>query len=159
MNPAITNQDDIPIPVPALLRAARRTYGAAIRAELQKVGCDDMPHNGIYVVGGIARNGPQLSQLIRELGVSKQAASQLLDTLAARGYIERFTDPADRRRMHVSLTERGEIVAKVSRTVIEQVDTEFVAAIGEDGYKQLKYALAVLIDINDKNQGLPRGIR
>ena len=44
---------------------------------------------------------------MRQLGVSKQAASQLIDTLVLRGYLERRVDPEDRRRINIEATERG----------------------------------------------------
>jgi MarR family len=91
--------------IPALMRGARRTYASAIRAALVEVGCDDMPRNGSFVVVSIARS--PLGDVIKELGISKQRAGQLVDTLVSRGYLERLTDAADRRRMTVSLTERG----------------------------------------------------
>lgn len=37
--------------IPALLRHARTAYGSAMRAALVATGCDDMPKNGMYVVG------------------------------------------------------------------------------------------------------------
>ena len=101
--------DDIAFP--ALLRAARRTYGSAVRAALAEAGCDDMPRNGSYVVGAIDRTGAPLSQIITGLGVSKQAAGQLVDTLVARGYLDRAPDPDDRRRLTITLTERGHAAA------------------------------------------------
>jgi hypothetical protein len=62
------------IVLPALLRAARGTYGAAIRDALAEAGCEDLPRNGSFVVGAISRTGAPLAHVIRELGVSKQAA-------------------------------------------------------------------------------------
>src|SRR5450432_3606240 len=50
---------------PALLRAARTAYGSAIRTALADMGCDDVPRNGSYVIGAIARTGAPLSQIIR----------------------------------------------------------------------------------------------
>ena len=68
---------------PALLRGARDVYGAAIRTALADAGCDDMPRNGSFVVGAIARNGSPLSEIITHLGLSKQRAGQLVDTLVS----------------------------------------------------------------------------
>ena len=85
------------IPIPALLRAARTTYGSAVRKALSEVGCDDVPRNGSYVIGAIDRTGAPLGDIIRGLGVSKQTAGQLVDTLVIRGYIDRVVDPDDRR--------------------------------------------------------------
>ena len=42
------------IAFPALLRAARTAYGAAIRAALAEIGCADVPRNGAFVLGSIA---------------------------------------------------------------------------------------------------------
>ena len=84
--------------LPALLRAARSAYGAAIRSALAEAGCDDVPRNGSYVIGAIARTGEPLSDIIQWLGVSKQAAGQLVDTLVIRGFLGRSVDPDDRRR-------------------------------------------------------------
>jgi len=81
---AVEHARDNEIVFPALLRHARYTYGAAIRAALAEAGCEDMPPNGIYVVGSIARNGSPLAEVIRELRVSKQAA------------LEQYLDPVDR---------------------------------------------------------------
>jgi len=118
--------------MPALLRAARRTYGTAIRAALAEVDCDDVPRNGPFVIGAIARGGSPLSEIIDALGISKQAAGQLVDTLVLRGYLDRAADPADRRRLTVTLTERGRLAAAFSRSAVEQVDAALVAEVGAD---------------------------
>ena len=62
------------VAIPALLRAARTTYGSAIREAMSEAGCDDVPRTGAFVIGGIARNGGSLGDIISALGVSKQAA-------------------------------------------------------------------------------------
>ena len=107
------------VPIPALLRAARGAYGHAVRTRVAAAGCDDLPRNGPYVLGGMANRGGNAGGLVRELGVSKQAASQLIDTLVLRGYLERRVDPDDRRRMEIELTDRGRAVAAVVREGVE----------------------------------------
>ena len=47
------------------------------------------------------------ADVVASLGLSKQMASQLIDTLVLREYLERRNDPVDRRRMEVRLTGRG----------------------------------------------------
>jgi DNA-binding MarR family transcriptional regulator len=135
------------VAIPALLRAARRTYGSAIRAAQVDMGCDDMPRNGAYVIGAIARGGSPLSEIITALGVSKQAASQLVDTLVARGYLDRSPDPEDRRRLTVTLTERGRAAAAAGRSAVQEVDAQLIARIGADYVAHTRVALGVLIEI------------
>jgi DNA-binding MarR family transcriptional regulator len=132
---------------PALLRAARTTYGAAIRAALAEIGCADVPRNGAFVLGSIARNGAPMGDVIRGLGVSKQAAGQVVDTLVVRGYLERTPDPDDRRRMSVSLTERGRVAAAASRSAVDRVDAALFARVGADQVATARAALGALIEL------------
>ncbi len=131
--------------LPALLRTARRTYGAAIRHSLAEAGFDDVPRNGIFVIGAIARTGAPLSEIIEQLGVSKQAAGQLVDTLVLRGYLNRAVDPADRRRLVVVLTERGEAAATLTRSAVDRVDSELAARVGDDRVAGTRATLVALI--------------
>src|SRR5580658_3668669 len=101
--------------LPALLRHARSTYGIAMHRALAEAGYDDVPKNGLYVIGGLALGAGDLplGQLVKELRVSKQAAGQLVDTLVLRGYLHRAEDANDRRKLTVTLTERGQAAAAV----------------------------------------------
>ena len=47
------------------------------------------------------------TRLAEHLGITKQAASELVQQLAERGYLRRESDPADRRTKVLVLTERG----------------------------------------------------
>jgi hypothetical protein len=78
MLPAMEADD---IALPALMRAARRSYGKAIKAALAGSGCDDLPRSGAFVLGAIACGGAPLGEVIESLGVSKQAGGALVDTL------------------------------------------------------------------------------
>jgi DNA-binding MarR family transcriptional regulator len=144
---------------PALLRAARAVYGSAIRDALSDAGCDDMPRNGAYVVGAIARTGAPLGGIIKELGVSKQAAGQLVDTLVTRGYLDRAVDPEDRRRLTITLTGRGHAAAGVIRSAVEQVDAVLIERVGADDVATTRATLASVIeaghDAGDHDPGQP----
>ena len=130
---------------PALLRAARRTYGAAIRRALLEAGCEDLPPNGPYVVVAIARSGAPLSEVIDDLGVSKQAVGHLVDTLVARGYLDRAPDPEDGRRLVVTLTERGHAAATTVRAAVDQVDAQLDAIVGAEYVAHTRATLAALV--------------
>lgn len=143
------------VPIPALLRHARTTYGAAMRKAQAEAGYDDVPKNGLYVIGGMAlETGPvPLGQLIEELGISKQSASQLVDTLVTRGYLQRTEDPDDRRKLTITLTERGRDAAAKQSEARKRIDAMLIACVGEDDVRRTRRTLAVLIDIG--HQGKP----
>lgn len=135
--------------LPALLRHARTTYGKAMRAALDEAGFDDIPGNGLYIIGGLAienRDVP-LRKLVRELGITKQGAGQLVDALVMRGYLSRAVDEADRRQLIVTLTDRGRAAAKVQGEVRERIDAELLERVGADDVKAAKRTLGALIDM------------
>ena len=143
--------------MPALLRHARTTYGAAMRRALAEAGYDDIPGNGLYLIGGLAleRDDIPLGQLIRNLRISKQAAGQLVDTLVTRGYLERAMDKEDRRKLTVTLTERGREAAAVQAAAREKVDAELLAAVGPEAIEATRRTLVMLIDMGCESEGAP----
>jgi DNA-binding MarR family transcriptional regulator len=146
------------VALPALLRAARRTYGAALRAAQAEAGFGDIPRNGSYLLGAISRTGSPLGAVIREMGMTKQAAGQLVDTLVVRGYLDRSTDLEDRRRMTVALTERGRLAASAGAAVAARVEAELVARVGADHVAHTRATLAALVGIGaEDGDGVARG--
>ena len=126
-----------------------------MRRALDEAGYDDIPGNGLYLIGGLAleREDIPLGQLIKELRLSKQAAGQLVDTLVTRGYLERAADKDDRRKLTVSLTERGRAAAAAQKAGREKVDAELLASVGEDDILRTRRTLAVLCDIGRQIAG------
>ena len=134
------------VSIPYLLRHAGSTYGAAMRNALESRGYDDIPRNGLYVIGGLAQaNNIQLAKIIDDLELSKQAAGHLVDTLVARGYLERQVDPQDRRRLIVSLTERGRDAAHIQKLAREEIDLRLGEKTGRSGLSALRKLLAAVV--------------
>jgi DNA-binding MarR family transcriptional regulator len=133
----------------ALLRYARTTYGRAMRKALAEEGFADIPRNGMYVIGGLALGAGEvpLSRLTRELGVSKQAAGQLVDTLVLRGYLQRTVDEGDRRKLTITLTERGKAAAAAQAVARMRIDAELLARVGAEDVARTRRTLAVLRDM------------
>jgi DNA-binding MarR family transcriptional regulator len=133
--------------LPVLLRPGRGVYGLFIRDALVEAGFTDMPANGGYVLGLLEPDGAALSDVIADMSVSKQTASQLVDTLVVRGYVERSVDLNDRRRVLLTLSERGRAASAVVYGTVEQVDARLVAVVGAERMAHTKETLAALIDL------------
>lgn len=142
------------VSIPALLRHARHTYGTAMREALEAEGHDDIPKNGLYVIGGLALGAGDapLSVLIRDLRISKQAAGQLVDALVERGYLERAQDPDDRRRQVVSLTPRGHAAAEAQSAAVRRIDAQLAERAGTAAPAKLRKLLAVLVGIGHERE-------
>ena len=112
-----------------------------------------MPRAGARVVGGIARHGDApLREVAVAQAVSKQAASQLVDTLVTRGYVVRVPDPGDRRRVSIALTDRGEAAAAEIRSAVEAVDAAFEHAVGRDQVARVRAALGALVALGGEDE-------
>jgi DNA-binding MarR family transcriptional regulator len=89
-----------------LLRASR-TLIDATHAELARRGHPRMrPAHG-YAFQAIGPDGLTASELGQALGITKQAAGQMVDELVALDYVRREPDPADARRKRLRLTAHG----------------------------------------------------
>jgi DNA-binding MarR family transcriptional regulator len=113
-------------------------------------GLEDLPPNGAYVVGGIVNRAGSAGDLVRQLGVSKQAASQLIDTLVLRGYLERRVDPEDRRRIIIEATERGRAAGEAIAAGVQAVDAELIQRISASGVSALQDGLVALCEIRER---------
>jgi DNA-binding MarR family transcriptional regulator len=142
-------------PVPQLMREARDVYRHAVASALAGVGCDDVPRNGAFILADLDQGGsdPRFSsqaEVVTSLGLSKQAASQLIDTLVLREYLERRNDPVDRRRMEVRLTDRGRTAAIAIRMAIDGVEAKLGQLISPDELHGLRAGLAAYRTIRER---------
>jgi DNA-binding MarR family transcriptional regulator len=134
--------------MPTLLREAQQAYSMALRAALTGGGYDDIPTNGLFIIGGLARrDGVPISRLVGALGITKQGAGQLVDTLVTRGYLERTPDPHDRRQQIVTLTPRGRAAAEMQTTARAALDGALEASVGAAAVENARRTLAALIDL------------
>lgn len=120
-----------------LLREFVRRLDAAGYADLRPV------HGFAFQV--LARRGATSSELAEQLGVTKQAAGQLVDYLQARGYVERRSHPLGGRRRLVVLTEQGRRHLLHSGAILRAVEAEFVGQLPVQRVRQLRADLATLV--------------
>ena len=149
---------DRDIPLPWLMRDAREVYRDAMRYTLADAGCDDIPRNGVFVLARLEPSMPEpkfspQADVVASLGLSKQAASQLIDTLVLREYLQRRIDPEDRRRMGLQLTARGRAAALAIQTAIDAIDAALAQLITADELHGLRAGLAAFREIREQSGG------
>ena len=132
---------------PTLMRSARGAYAQSIRAQLHAIGIDDLPRNGAFILAGIDPAGGPRQDLPAELGVTKQAVSLVIDVLVNRGYLERHSDPGDRRRVVLELTARGQDVVDATVRGVEVVNRELEARVPHEQIAAMRSALIALTEI------------
>ena len=112
-------------PLARLFAIGYRQLIDGLHDRLQNRGWTDVrPAFGFVLLA--ARDQPK--SVTELMGMTKQAASKLVDAMVSAGYIQRGTDPQDGRQRPVTLTGRGEELL----SAVEQVYAEL-----EDGWAKL----------------------
>jgi DNA-binding MarR family transcriptional regulator len=88
--------------------------------------------------------GRPLGPIAAELGISNQAASQLVNAVETAGYAARRTNPADKRSRVVALTRRGRALVADGVEIILESDAEYAGLVGPVAYRRFTSALADL---------------
>ena len=90
-----------------LLARARRSWIEQVRDRMQEAGFPGYRRSDAGVLALLLQQPLAIGQLGEALRISRQAARQMADGLAERGYATFGTDEADARRTLVVLTPRG----------------------------------------------------
>ncbi len=129
-----------------LLRRAVRRYATPVADALETEGFGDLPQRGVWALSALARAEPGLSgrDLVTRMGISKQAVSQLVETLVTMGYVARRSAPEDRRRTLLHLTARGHSAARIIDETVDGLEAGMAATIGREQLLLLHQALVEL---------------
>ncbi|WP_395726115.1 MarR family winged helix-turn-helix transcriptional regulator [Nakamurella sp.] len=80
------------------------------------------------------------------LGVSKQAASKLVDGLQEAGYVIRQPHANDERAKLIRLTERGVALLAVVEEIYAELEASWAALIGTDAVESLRADLTAVLE-------------
>jgi len=134
----VTDPADPPVPIARLLAMAYRQLMDDLHDRLRAQGWDDVrPAFGFVLLA--ARTEPTTATAIAALmGTTKQAASKLIDSMAAAGYVRRSVGAADARRREVELSERGRRLLDAVEAIYAELEAEWASVIGERGLARLR---------------------
>lgn len=138
----------------ALLRSSRALVDE-LHARLDERGHAGLrPAHG-YAFQAIGPDGTTSGALAQTLGVTKQAAGQLVDELTRKGYVQRVSDERDRRRKLVVLTERGADCLRQSAAILSELHGEWADVVGATRLRALDEDLDALLALYARpRQGL-----
>jgi DNA-binding MarR family transcriptional regulator len=85
----------------------------------------------------LAPDGATATDLAAHLGITKQAASQLVDELVRKGYVERRPHPGDARARLVVLTELGWACTRAAEEAAADAVQSWVELLGESEVRVL----------------------
>ena len=99
------------------------------------------------VIGFVDREGLRQKELVRRMGLSKQAVQQLVDELVEEGIVERRPDPADLRGNIVTFTRAGRAMLRDANIVKLAIEDAYRAKIGDKEFRRL---MEILRDLDEE---------
>jgi DNA-binding MarR family transcriptional regulator len=128
--------------LPALLLGAARALVDGIDAGVRARGFTDLrPAHG-FAFALLAGGGATVVDLARHLDVTKQAASQMVEDLVGKGYVERRPHPDDARARLIVLTDRGRACTRAADEAAEDTLRPWADAIGAHRVEALRSDLS-----------------
>ncbi|MBF6333134.1 MarR family winged helix-turn-helix transcriptional regulator [Nocardia transvalensis] len=131
--------------LPLLLLAAAAEVSDAVQAGVAAAGFTDVrPAHGFAFVR-MAPDGATVGEIADHLGVTKQAASQLVEELVNKGYAQRNPHPHDARARLITLTDRGWAVTRAADAAQAEFTSRWAATLGAETLIGLRDALARVV--------------
>jgi DNA-binding MarR family transcriptional regulator len=94
-------------------------------------GADLRPTHG-FVFVRLAPSGATVGEIAEHLGVSKQAASQLVEELVGKGYVSRTPHPSDARARLIVLTGLGWACTRAADEAAAEAIAEWASILGPE---------------------------
>ena len=135
-----SKEDDIP---PALGRAVRAMSGTMM-AKVASRGFNGMTPAFASLMPLLDGTGFRPSTLAQRAGITKQAISQLVRELEARGYVEQVPDATDTRAKIVRLTKHGAALHAACAEVRLELHSVALAKLGKTRVSRLRRDLTEL---------------
>jgi DNA-binding MarR family transcriptional regulator len=123
-----------------LITAANRCVADRLVDAVASVGGDRMRPSFGFVLRAVAAEEPSVSRLAELLGVTKQAASRLVDDMVTLGFLQRSDSPGDRRQKRLHLSPTGERIRARAHAESREMEEELRRRFGDaqvDGLRQL----------------------
>jgi DNA-binding MarR family transcriptional regulator len=128
-----------------LFKAARLLDERALERSAQRSGRPRLRRSHTSLLPHIDLEGTRITDLAERLGVSKQAASQLVDDLEQLGVLAREPDPDDARAKRVVFTQLGRDGLLDGLALLRDMERELARATSAETMAQLHRALVAVL--------------
>jgi DNA-binding MarR family transcriptional regulator len=127
-----------------LLALGLRSLIDQLHERLAAAGLGDVRPAYGFAFSRLAPDGATGQQLAVHLGVTRSAASQLVDEMAERGFVKRLPHPTDRRGKLVVLTGAGWECIRLTEAILADLEASWRDAIGDQRMTELVSTLRQL---------------
>lgn len=141
-------------PLARLFAIAYRQLIDGLHERLRELGWTDVREAFGFVLLAARERPTSITELSALLGVTKQAASKLVDVMAGCGYVSRGADPQDGRQRPVALTGRGQELLAAVEQVYAELECRWAEVIGAAQVESMRRDLLQMLS-GDGDGSLP----
>lgn len=124
-----------------LLLLAEQEFVRELREQVAAQGYDDQGRSDGFVFRTLNDGPTTITGLAERLHITKQGASQIVDDMERRGYVERRPDPTDARARLLHLTERGKGALAAARKFHQTYERRLRKRLGDEAVDTLRDVL------------------
>ncbi len=116
-----------------------------IRSEMRSRRSPELTVPQFRVLAFVNRNeGSSLWEVAHHMGLTPSTTSRLVDGLIVRGLMARIDHPADRRRLQLTVTDRGATILKISTEGTVSYLGDMLSRVNTDNRELVDKAMEVL---------------
>jgi len=135
-----------PAPLARLLGLALDKLARELQERIKAAGFTDqrMAHNAVFA--HIPPEGLTLTELARRAGMTKQAMSELVVDLEAKGYLTRRPDTQDKRTKIIELSDRGWAAMSAALAAFQEIERGLEKQLGASRLESFRRTLEILAE-------------
>lgn len=126
------------VPLARLMAMAFRTLIDDLHARLSERGWIDVRPAYGYVLLAARDGAITVTGVATLLGMTKQAASKLVESMVTEGYLRRGDHPEDARSKQLRLAAKGARLLSAVEQIYAELEAEWAAAIGASALERLR---------------------
>jgi DNA-binding MarR family transcriptional regulator len=140
-----TAQTAPPLAVGSTLRSAWTELIDEVFEDLLAAGFDDLRPVHRPILRDVLTSNLRPSELGARLGLSKQAANDLVREFETKGYITLESDPDDGRAKRIVATQRGRQASETAQASSNAVGHRWAELVGKDRYAVFEEVLSEIV--------------
>jgi len=129
------------IPLARLMAMAFRTLMDDLHEQLARRGWKDVRPAYGYVLLAARDASITVTEVAALLGVTKQAASKLIETMVSDGYLRRGDHPEDARSKQLKPSAKGARLLTTVEAIYAEIEAEWAAVIGASAFERMRVDL------------------
>lgn len=131
-----------------LLNLAMRDFQTRCAEKLHARGYTQLSATHLTILSYIEPTGSRIVTLAERAGMTKQSMGDLIRELEAQGYVERSTDPSDKRAVIIKMVQNNGSFLSDAVAIMAEIQAEYAAALGGNGLDDLRGLLKLLLNRN-----------